>query len=93
MTATATRPPADPQLRSRWGLFARRDFRLLWAGQTVSRLGGSVTTVALPLVAVLTLDAGPFASGLLTAAIWLPWPDRVSGRRCTSSGRSAWSRR
>ncbi|MFE5582818.1 MFS transporter [Kitasatospora sp. NPDC056531] len=54
-------------------MFAQRDFRLLWAGQTVSRLGSSVTTVALPLVAVLTLDAGPLATGLLTSAIWLPW--------------------
>ncbi|MBV2155265.1 MFS transporter [Kitasatospora sp. SUK 42] len=62
-----------PEARSRWGLFAQRDFRLLWAGQTVSRLGSSVTTVALPLVAVLVLDAGPLAAGLLTGAVWLPW--------------------
>ncbi|MGW2375246.1 MFS transporter [Kitasatospora sp. NPDC001683] len=73
MTATLAPPSDDPQVRSRWGLFAQRDFRLLWAGQTVSRLGSSVTTVALPLVAVLTLDAGPLATGLLSAAIWLPW--------------------
>ncbi|MFJ9692093.1 MFS transporter [Kitasatospora sp. NPDC101183] len=58
---------------SRWGLFADRDFRLLWAGQTVSKLGSSVTSIALPLVAVLTLDAGPFAVGLLTGLVWLPW--------------------
>ncbi|MEU4118390.1 MFS transporter [Kitasatospora sp. NPDC028055] len=73
MTATLARSAAGPELRSRWGLFAQRDFRLLWAGQTVSRLGSSVTTVALPLVAVLTLGAGPLAAGLLTSAIWLPW--------------------
>nr|WP_223243376.1 MFS transporter [Streptomyces sp. CBMA123] len=54
-------------------MFAQHDFRLLWAGQTVSRLGSSVTTVALPMVAVLTLDAGPLATGLLTSAVWLPW--------------------
>ncbi|MFF2142870.1 MFS transporter [Kitasatospora sp. NPDC058190] len=73
MTATLSPPSESPQVRSRWGLFAQRDFRLLWAGQTVSRLGSSVTTVALPLVAVLTLDAGPLATGLLASAIWLPW--------------------
>lgn len=73
MTATLAPSARGPELRSRRGLFAQRDFRLLWAGQTVSRLGSSVTTVALPLVAVLTLDAGPLASGLLTSATWLPW--------------------
>ncbi|WP_159021812.1 MFS transporter [Kitasatospora aureofaciens] len=73
MTATLAPPPEHPQVRSCWGLFAQRDFRLLWAGQTVSRLGSSVTTVALPLVAVLTLGAGPLSTGLLTGAIWLPW--------------------
>ncbi|MFJ4188743.1 MFS transporter [Kitasatospora sp. NPDC089509] len=73
MTAALAPAPENPRLRSRRGLFAQHDFRLLWAGQTVSRLGSSVTTVALPLVAVLTLDAGPLATGLLTGAVWLPW--------------------
>lgn len=66
--AAAAVPPG-----SRWGLLARRDFRLLWAGEGVSRLGSAVTAVALPLVAVVTLDAGPAAAGLLSAAVWLPW--------------------
>ncbi|MFH8384060.1 MFS transporter [Kitasatospora sp. NPDC018058] len=70
---TATAPPGPPELRSRWGLFAHREFRLLWAGETVSRLGSSITSIALPLVAVLTLGAGPIAAGLLTGAVWLPW--------------------
>ncbi|MFC5666319.1 MFS transporter [Kitasatospora misakiensis] len=59
--------------RSRWGLLAERNFRLLWAGETVSKLGSSITTVALPLVAVVKLDADPFVVGLLTAAVWVPW--------------------
>jgi MFS family permease len=50
-----------------------RDFRLFWAGQTVSRLGSAITTVALPLVAVGTLDASTFRIALLQAASWLPW--------------------
>ncbi|MFJ9840418.1 hypothetical protein ACIRYZ_08100 [Kitasatospora sp. NPDC101155] len=55
MTTTLSPPSESPQVRSRWGLFAQRDFRLLWAGQTVSRLGSSITSIALPLVAVLYL--------------------------------------
>jgi MFS family permease len=50
-----------------------RDFRLLWVGETSSRLGTSVTTVVLPLVAVSTLHASTFNVSLLTAAAWLPW--------------------
>lgn len=76
MTAAAPGPVlarADKLVRSRWGLLAKRDFRLLWAGESVSRLGSSVTSVALPLVAVVSLGAGPLAVGLLSGAVWLPW--------------------
>lgn len=50
-----------------------RDFRLLWAGETISLLGSNVATVALPLVAVVTLQASTFVVGLLSAIAWLPW--------------------
>jgi MFS family permease len=50
-----------------------RDFRLLWAGQAASNLGTSVTSVALPLVALTVLDATAFQVALLSAAAWLPW--------------------
>ena len=50
-----------------------RDFRLLWAGQVSSRLGSSMTSVALPLVAVTQLDASAFQAALLYATAWLPW--------------------
>jgi MFS family permease len=50
-----------------------RDFRLLWAGQAASTLGTSVTSVALPLVAVTVLDATAFQVAVLSAAAWLPW--------------------
>ncbi|SDJ55906.1 Predicted arabinose efflux permease, MFS family [Nonomuraea maritima] len=63
----STRSPSRP------GLLGRRDFRLLWAGETTSMLGSSVAAVAMPLVAVVTLEASTFAVGLLTAAAWLPW--------------------
>jgi MFS family permease len=66
-------------------------FRRLWAGQAISQLGDQITAVALPLLAVLVLDATPGQMGVLTAAIWLPhllfsiavsvWADRWSGLR------------
>jgi MFS family permease len=57
----------------RGGLWRHRDFRLLWAGETTSKLGSNVTTVALPLVAVLVTHAGPFTVGVIAAASWVPW--------------------
>ncbi len=41
---------------------------LLWSGQTVSETGSAITLVALPLVAVTVLGAGPFETGLLNAS-------------------------
>src|SRR5215831_2775921 len=55
------------------GLFRHRDFVLLWAGQSVSELGSAVTYVALPLVAVLVLNASAFEVGLVTAATSFAW--------------------
>jgi MFS family permease len=66
------------------------DFRLLLAGQTTSQLGAQVSGVAIPLLAVLTLDASPLQLGLLSASstlafavIGLPagaWVDRCRRR-------------
>jgi MFS family permease len=67
MNGTPERP------RTRWGVFAQRDFRLLWAGETVSGLGNSITVMALPLIAVVVLDANSTAVGLITSVVWLPW--------------------
>lgn len=50
------------------GLWRDADFLKLWAGQTVSDFGDQITLVALPLTAVLTLDAGAAEMGLLAAA-------------------------
>ncbi|MER7004302.1 MFS transporter [Dactylosporangium sp. NPDC000555] len=63
------------------GLLRTRNFALLWIGQSTSAVGSAMTTVALPLVAISTLHAGPAMVALLTAATWLPWlliglPDR-----------------
>ncbi|MEV4536154.1 MFS transporter [Asanoa sp. NPDC049518] len=55
------------------GTVASRDFRLFWFGQATSKLGSSVSSVALPLAAVATLDAGTLQVALLAAFTWLPW--------------------
>ncbi len=55
------------------GLWGNGDFRLLWTGETTSMLGSMVASTALPLVAVVTLQASTFQVALLTAAAWLPW--------------------
>lgn len=53
--------------------FGGRDFALLWTGFTVSAFGTAVTTVALPLVALVTLDASTFEVGVVTAATVVAW--------------------
>ena len=62
--------PASNRRRSLW---RHRDFRLLWAGQTVSEIGSQVSVLAVPLVAIDTLHAGTFAVGLLTSLATLPF--------------------
>ncbi len=49
------------------------DFNRLWAAQTISLLGSEVSTLAIPLTAVLTLGASPAQMGLLIASQQLPW--------------------
>jgi hypothetical protein len=81
-------PPTTPATRP--GLLRHRDLRLLLAGQAVSELGSQVGSIALPLVAVLSLRATPLELGLVTAAgtiafavLALPagvWVDRVRRR-------------
>jgi MFS family permease len=68
-----------------------REFLKLWIGQGVSASGSAVTTVAMPLVAVVALQASPVEMGVLSALTVLPhlvfglpagvWVDRVSRRR------------
>jgi MFS family permease len=77
--------------RPRSPLWRNGDFLRLWAGQTVSELGGQVTLVALPLTAILVLDASAFEVGVLSSLEFLPflvfglvagvWVDRLPYRR------------
>jgi MFS family permease len=74
----------------RGGLWRDRDFLNLWGAATVSQIGSQVTLLALPLVAVLVLDASTFQVALLTAFDFLPfllfglpagvWIDRLARR-------------
>jgi MFS family permease len=47
-------------------------FRRFWIGQTISLFGDQITLIALPLAAVLVLDAGPAEMGYLGAAALVP---------------------
>jgi MFS family permease len=59
--------------RMRGGLLAHRDFRLMWFASTATSFGGQITMLALPLTAVLLLDATPAQMGILTACEALPF--------------------
>ncbi len=48
-------------------------FSALWFGQTVSAVGTQVSMVALPLIAVLGLGAGPLQLGILAALETVPY--------------------
>jgi MFS family permease len=69
-----------------------RAFRTFFTGQAVSVLGDQISIIALPLVAVLVLDASPAQMGYVTTAALLPnllslhagaWVDRRGRRRET----------
>ncbi|MEQ4207039.1 MFS transporter [Actinopolymorpha sp. B9G3] len=75
-----------------WNALARYpDFLKLFTADTISGWGSSISTVALPLTAVVVLDASPLQMGLLGAATFLPhlvlglpagvWVDRMPYRR------------
>ncbi len=59
--------------RLRSGLLAHRDFRLMWLSSTATSFGGQITMLALPLTAVVLLDATPRQMGLLVGLEALPF--------------------
>ena len=83
-TPPGTAPEPPPLL---W----QPEFLKLWAAQSISQLGDQVTLLALPLTAVLTLDASAAQMGFLVAAELLPhlffslfagvWIERIQRRR------------
>ena len=54
-------------------LWSNADFTKFWVGETVSLMGVQVTALALPLVAVLTLHAGPEQTGMLRFVQFVPF--------------------
>ena len=71
-------------------LWRHPNFIKLWAGQTVSLFGSQISLLAIPLTAVLILNATPLEMGILTAAEAVPyllfglvagvWVDRLRRR-------------
>jgi MFS family permease len=55
------------------GLWRHRDFLKLWSAETISVFGSQFTGLALPLVAVLLLDASAFAVSALFVIEFLPF--------------------
>ena len=63
---TETATGAQPPRRSRWGvLWTHADFMKFWAGETVSLFGTQVTSLALPLTAIIVLHATPGQLGVI----------------------------
>jgi MFS family permease len=77
-------------------LWRHRDFMHLWAAETISQLGSQVTLLALPLAAILILDATAFQVGALSSIetapfllVGLPagvWVDRLRRRPILIAG-------
>lgn len=70
--AVAAATDAGAPAKSRDSVLANRDFVKLWAGETVSLIGTQVTQFAMPLVAILTLNATVFEVGVLNALRFVP---------------------
>lgn len=86
----AQREIADNSLSWPRRFFIHRHFALLWTGSTVSSFGSYITSIGLPLAALLLLHATPAQMGLLVALGALPglfaglfigvWVDRLPRR-------------
>jgi len=78
------------------GLWRHSDFLKLWSAQTVSQFGTQVSQLALPLTAVLVLDASAFEVAALGTVEFLPfilftlpagvWVDRLPRRPILIAG-------
>ncbi len=86
-------------MRSLWptgGLWRHGDFLKLWSAETISQFGSQVGGLALPLVAILVLDASTFEVAALTTVEFLPfilftlpagvWVDRLPRRPILIAG-------
>ena len=55
------------------GLWRHRDFRNLWAAETISQLGSQISQIGLPLVAIIVLKASAFEVALLGVIEFAPF--------------------
>ncbi|WP_240658621.1 MFS transporter [Microbacterium sp. CPCC 204701] len=84
----STTPPVTPAPKG--SLWRDANFLTMWSGQALSQFGAQITELALPVLAVLILNATEWEVGLLTAAqvaaflvVGLPagaWIDRMRKR-------------
>lgn len=78
------------------GLWRHPDFLKLWSAETISQFGSQVSGLALPLVAILVLDASTFEVAALGTIEFLPfilftlpagvWVDRLPRRPILIAG-------
>lgn len=86
--AAATSPAPSPAPKG--SLWRDRNFMTLWSGQALSQFGAQITELAIPVLAVLALNATEWEVGVLNAAqvaafliVGLPagaWIDRMRKR-------------
>ena len=63
-------------------LWHHRDFMKMWTGQTISQFGSSISQLALPIIAIKTLHASPFAVAALGTVEFAALPPlHAAGRR------------
>ncbi|HEX5751155.1 MAG TPA: MFS transporter [Archangium sp.] len=83
-------PSSPPAVARSGSLWRHGDFVKLWGAYALSLAGSQVTFIALPLTAILLLEATPLQVGILTALGYLPflliglpagvWVDRLPRR-------------
>ncbi len=61
------------KLRRPGGLWRHRDFRNLWAAETISQFGSQIDDLALGLVAIIVLDASAFEVAVYGTVNFLPF--------------------
>ena len=68
-----TDAPTGAAIWPKGGLWRHPDFLKLWSAETISQVGSQVSGLALPLVAIITLDASAFEVALLGVVEFAPF--------------------
>jgi MFS family permease len=89
-------PPAASAAAGRPSLLRHADFLKLWSAETVSQFGTQISVLAVPLVAIVILQASAFEVALLGTVEFLPfilftlpagvWVDRLRRRPLLIAG-------